>query len=88
MLGADWKVKIDFLNPKSYFFISPQFYHRHIMDYAEGVPGVRYKLTDYSGNIRKDNYHVLNNDQYKLFSYQASTHGLLALRHDRSFQPV
>jgi hypothetical protein len=56
MVGADWKVKIDFLNPKAYFFISPQFYHRHIMDYAKSVPGVRYKLTDYSGNIRQDNY--------------------------------
>jgi hypothetical protein len=56
MAGADWKVKINWLNPTAYFFLSGQFYNRHIMDYAKGVPGVRYKLTDYSGNIRQDNY--------------------------------
>ena len=35
MVGFDWKIKIDALNPKGYFFISPQVYHRHIMDYPK-----------------------------------------------------
>jgi hypothetical protein len=56
MVGLDWKIKIDFLNPKAYFFISPQFYQRHIVDYANSIPGVDYNLTDYSGTIQQDNY--------------------------------
>lgn len=32
-IGLDWKVKIPFLNAKTYFNISPQFYHRRLMDY-------------------------------------------------------
>ncbi len=35
MVGLDWKVKINALNPKAYFFISPQVYQRHIMDYPQ-----------------------------------------------------
>jgi hypothetical protein len=56
MVGFDWKVKINFLNPRAYFFISPQFYHRRIVDYAEGVPGMDYELMDYQGTIEQDNY--------------------------------
>lgn len=33
--GADWKVKIDVLNPMAYFFISPQWYFRKIMDFPK-----------------------------------------------------
>lgn len=33
MVGSDWKVKIPFLNAKAYFFISPQFYYRDIIEY-------------------------------------------------------
>jgi hypothetical protein len=32
-IGADWKVKINLLNPKAYFMISPQWYFRKIMDF-------------------------------------------------------
>ncbi len=40
MVGMDWKVKIDALNPKAFFMISPQFYHRHIVDFPkEGYVG-------------------------------------------------
>lgn len=35
MAGFDWKVKINALNPKAFFFISPQVYQRHIMDYPK-----------------------------------------------------
>jgi hypothetical protein len=56
MLGFDWKIKIDFLNPKAYFLISPQFSHRHIIDYANSVPGVDYNLRQFNGEIKKDNY--------------------------------
>ncbi len=35
MVGFDWKVRVNALNPKAYFFISPQFYHRHIVDYPQ-----------------------------------------------------
>jgi hypothetical protein len=56
MVGMDWKVKINCLNPKAYFLISPQIYHRHIVDYAEGVSGISYDLSDYQGPIEKNNY--------------------------------
>jgi hypothetical protein len=35
MAGVDWKVKINMLNPRAYFFISPQVYQRHIVDYPK-----------------------------------------------------
>jgi hypothetical protein len=35
-IGIDWKVKIPFLNPRTYFTISPQFYQRKILDYPSG----------------------------------------------------
>jgi hypothetical protein len=37
-IGVDWKIKVNWLNPRSYFLISPQFYHRHVMDYPSGYP--------------------------------------------------
>jgi len=32
-IGLDWKAKIDFLNPRAYFTISPQFFYDKIVDY-------------------------------------------------------
>jgi hypothetical protein len=60
VVGMDWKVKSDFLNPRAYFFISGQFYHRHVMDFnkdmdpAEIAAGM--DLKDFLANIKKDNY--------------------------------
>lgn len=34
-IGVDWKVKVDWLNPRAYFMISPQFYHRYVVDYPD-----------------------------------------------------
>ncbi len=42
-VGIDWKAKINWLNPRAYFIISPQFYHRKILDYpsqANALSGV------------------------------------------------
>lgn len=36
MIGLDWKVKIPFLNPKSFFLISPQYFYQKVMDYPHG----------------------------------------------------
>jgi len=46
-IGIDWKVKIPWLNPRAYFSISPQFYHRKILDYPSG-----YEFS----NLEDDNY--------------------------------
>jgi hypothetical protein len=46
-LGVDWKLKIPFLNDKAMFAISPQVYHRHIVDYPRG-----YGL----GDLQKNNW--------------------------------
>ena len=35
MLGFDWPVKIDFLNPERNFFVSGQFFHYHILNYPD-----------------------------------------------------
>ena len=45
-IGIDWKVWIRTLNPRAAFMISPQFYHRKIMNYpSHGLE-----------NLRDDNY--------------------------------
>lgn len=50
--GADWKVRIPFLNPMTDFSVSPQFYHRRIV----GYPGDD-TLTGPGGEpLRKNNY--------------------------------
>jgi hypothetical protein len=43
-IGIDWKIKIPWLNPRAYFTLMPQFYHRHIIDYPND-----HKLVDGSG---------------------------------------
>lgn len=51
MVGFDWKIKVDALNPSAYFFISPQVYQRHIMDYppaghvGDPVTAIQYQDT-------------------------------------------
>jgi hypothetical protein len=47
MIGADWKVKIPFLNFQTYFTVSPQLYWRKIIDYPS--------IVEFS-NLKKDNY--------------------------------
>ena len=37
LVGVDWKVKVDILNPRAYFFISGQFYSRHIIDFNKDL---------------------------------------------------
>jgi hypothetical protein len=34
-VGVDWKIKINWLNPRAYFLVSPQFYHRKVLDYPD-----------------------------------------------------
>lgn len=49
MLGVDWKVKIPSLNERSYFFISGQYYWRHIDDYpGTDASGVKQYLGVYT----------------------------------------
>jgi len=54
-IGVDWKVKINWLNPRAYFMISPQFYHRIIRDYPSGPEPT---LSQYGGAVpvEDDNY--------------------------------
>jgi len=52
MVGADWKVRIGFINPRNFITISPQFYHRYITNFApHGL-----KLGDVGGDLEKNNY--------------------------------
>jgi len=50
-IGVDWKMKINFLNPKAMFSIGPQFYQRTIMNFPHG-----YGLTYASAPVEKNNY--------------------------------
>ena len=43
-IGIDWKIKIPWLNPRAYFTLMPQFYHRHIFSYPTD-----HKLMDGAG---------------------------------------
>jgi len=36
VFGVDWKVKVNVLNPKAYFMISPQYFYQRVMDYPSG----------------------------------------------------
>jgi hypothetical protein len=52
-IGIDWKIKVNWLNPRAYFLISPQFYHRHVKDYPSG-----YELNQNASTtpVREDTY--------------------------------
>jgi hypothetical protein len=50
-LGLDWKVKIDLLNPKHYFSISPQFFHQKIRDYPHGYAYQNFEDDNYTGTL-------------------------------------
>lgn len=60
VVGVDWKVKADFLNPKAFFFFSGQFYHRKILDFEKDQTpaeiAAKMDLKDFLGNVKKDNY--------------------------------
>jgi hypothetical protein len=51
-VGMDWKVRIDFLNPRTYFFISPQIYNRRIMNY----PHVENGLSDWNDTVKENTW--------------------------------
>lgn len=61
--GVDWKIKIPVLNPRAYFSISPQFYHRKILDYpryagsADGLRGVYKDNYQYTLLVSTSYYH-------------------------------
>ena len=60
LVGVDWKVKVDILNPRAYFFISGQFYSRHIMDFNKDMAPAEVSagmdLKDFLINVKEDNY--------------------------------
>jgi len=60
VVGLDWKVKADFLNPKAFFFISGQFFHRHIMDFQKDMAPAEISagmdLKDFLVNVKENNY--------------------------------
>ena len=51
-IGVDWKVKIPFLNPRAYFFISPQFNYRRIIDF----PSIEDVTASGGTPVKKNNY--------------------------------
>lgn len=56
-IGVDWKVKINFLNPRAAFMIAPQLYYRGIFNYPAGP--YPYKLADFDNTtLDKNNYMV------------------------------
>ena len=52
MVGFDWKVRVNWLNPRSYFYINYQFFHRHELDY----PDWQIRLLHEAGRIDRNNY--------------------------------
>lgn len=52
MVGVDWKVKLNWLNPRNYFFISGQFMHRHEL----GYPDWQIRMEHEGGRTDRNNY--------------------------------
>ncbi len=52
-VGIDWKIKINWLNPRAYFTLSPQFYHRKVFDYPSGYTLHQNATT---GSVFEDTY--------------------------------
>jgi hypothetical protein len=46
-VGVDWKVKINALNPRAYFFIMPQFFWDRVIDYPSDFTLLLYPEKDY-----------------------------------------
>ena len=62
VVGVDWKVKADFLNPKAFFFLSGQFYHRKVLDFdKDQTPAeiaAKMDLKDFLGNVKKASNYI------------------------------
>jgi hypothetical protein len=59
MIGADWKVRIRPLNEKAFFFISAQYYWRHIVDYpGVDAAGAQQRLGTYVTDIQYQDTHT------------------------------
>lgn len=60
VVGVDWKLKADFLNPKALFLLSGQFFHRHVMDFEKDMApaevAAHMDLKDFLANVKEDNY--------------------------------
>jgi hypothetical protein len=53
-IGMDWKIKLPVLNPRAYFMLSGQFYHRHVFDYPS-----QYRLSEgQGGNLVEEDEHT------------------------------
>ncbi len=50
-LGIDWKIKVNFLNPRAFFVISPEIIYRRLVD----LPGGNTQFTDTGSNLLKRN---------------------------------
>jgi hypothetical protein len=54
--SVDWKIKVDWLNPRAYFSIAPQFMQQHILSYPSD-----YALSNPGGKVYENTYtSVLN----------------------------
>lgn len=50
-IGIDWKIKIPLLNPRAYFSILPQFFHRKIIDFPSGHGLVNLEKNNYQATL-------------------------------------
>jgi hypothetical protein len=52
MVGFDWKIKVNAINPKAYIFISPQVYEQYLIDY----PKIGYAGLESTGRQYQDTW--------------------------------
>ena len=56
-LGFDWKIKINALNPKAYFAISPEVIYRRLINFDPNAAGGGYQYLDELANaLKRNNY--------------------------------
>jgi hypothetical protein len=56
-LGFDWKIKVNALNPKAYFTISPEVIYRRLINFDPNAPGGGSQYYDELANtLKRNNY--------------------------------
>jgi uncharacterized protein DUF1302 len=93
VVGVDWKIKLNWLNPRALFFISGQFFHRHIFDY----PDFQIRLLHEGGRVDQNNYAttLLINTRYlhekltpSIFWYSDWTKDCEMLKFQLNYEPT
>jgi hypothetical protein len=75
-MGVDWKFKAEWLNPRRYFTLVPQFTHRHIRDYPSSYDLDRVTDNTYAFSIRMSTWYLFDKLEPFVFYMRTATGGV------------